>query len=216
MILTFDTECVGLQGGVYDIAYAIHNRKGEIVTRKNWLVWETITNAEKMMGAFFAKKIFSHYIPMIARDEVTLKSWQEITDEMRADIIDYKIDTVAAYNLGFDQRMMQRMAREFKTGKILQVNTKLLDIWQFSCETLLNKRTYKKIADAHGWKTEKGNYKTSAEMVYRFLSGQPNFVEDHTALSDVNIEVEILTACFKRKKKIPYGIYNASPWRLVK
>ena len=72
-----------------------------------------------------------------------------------------------------------------------------------------------KIAESFGWVSPKGNIKTGAEFAYRFCSGDHGFIEDHTALSDCVIEVEILRQCFKTKKKIPYNVYNRAPWRLV-
>ena len=42
-----------------------------------------------------------------------------------------------------------------------------------------------------------------------------DFIEDHTALSDAQIEVAILAECFRQKKAVPYGKINGSPWRLV-
>ena len=47
------------------------------------------------------------------------------------------------------------------------------------------------------------------------LSQNPDFIEDHTALSDAIIETQIMAACFAQKKRIPYGIINAQPWRIV-
>jgi len=65
------------------------------------------------------------------------------------------------------------------------------------------------------WVSPAGNVKTGAEFAYRFCIGDHGFIEDHTALSDCVIEVEILRQCFKTKKKIPYGKYNQAPWRIV-
>jgi hypothetical protein len=215
VILTLDTETATLQGDVYDLAYAIHNKKGKIVCTRNWLVAEIFTDAKKMMGAFYAKKMFSHYAPMLSDGKIKLVEWSEIVDTMRADIAQHKVDTVTAYNFGFDVRAMRNTNKLFSNTPVLQKPLKIIDIWQFSCEVLLNKKTYKKIAEAQGWKTPKGNFKTSAEMTYRFLTQDFNFIEQHTALHDVQIEVEILAKCFSRKKKIPYGLYNKSPWRIV-
>ena len=46
-------------------------------------------------------------------------------------------------------------------------------------------------------------------------ANNPDFIEDHTALSDAIIETQILASCFAQKKRIPYGKINAQPWRLV-
>ena len=64
-IMTIDTETVGLEGHVYDIAWAISNKRGEIVAERNWLVRENFTNPKKMMGAFYAGKTFTHYAPCL-------------------------------------------------------------------------------------------------------------------------------------------------------
>ena len=91
----------------------------------------------------------------------------------------------------------------------------MLDIWQFACETKLSTATYKQIARCNGWVSDKGNIRTGAEYAYRFCSGDHGFIEDHTALSDAIIETDILTACYASKKRVPYGIMNAQPWRIV-
>ena len=50
--------------------------------------------------------------------------------------------------------------------------------------------------------TEKGNISCSAEAVYSYLFKDKDFVEDHTALSDCEIEAKILQAVFDRKQKL--------------
>ena len=50
-IATLDTETVGLEGHIYDIGYCIHNKRGEIVLERNWLVEENFTNPKRMMGS---------------------------------------------------------------------------------------------------------------------------------------------------------------------
>ena len=92
---------------------------------------------------------------------------------------------------------------------------KVLDIWQFACETKLSQKAYANIARAMGWVSPAGNIKTGAEFAHRYCSGDHSFIEDHTALSDARIEVEILAECFRQKKRVPYGVVNASPWRIV-
>ena len=57
--------------------------------------------------------------------------------------------------------------------------------------------------------------KTGAEFAYRYTTQRPEFIEDHTALSDALIETQIMAACFAQKKRVPYGIINAQPWRIV-
>ena len=216
IILTLDTETADLSGNVYDVGYIIHDKDGNIFATYNALVEEIFTDAKKMMGSFYAKKLFTHYAPMLDRGEVSIIAWSNIIDQLRSDIQEFGVNVISAYNIGFDMRAMNNTHRAL-TGenKVLQSPCKILDIWQFACEVKMSNRNYKKIAKSFGWVSPKGNIKTGAEFCYRFCSGDFGFIEDHTALSDCNIEVEILRQCFASKKKIPYGKYNQAPWRIV-
>jgi hypothetical protein len=42
----------------------------------------------------------------------------------------------------------------------------------------------------------------SAENLYRFIIKDPNFIESHTGLEDVQIERQILWYCLRQKKKM--------------
>ena len=215
-IATIDTETVGLEDHVYDIGYCIHNKRGEIALERNWLVEENFTDPAKMMGAFYAGKHFTHYARMLQDGEVRLTPWAEIVATMRADFLVHGVNVVAAYNAGFDFRVLAQTHRELAgEGKMLTDAVKVLDIWQFACETKLSQKAYANIARAMGWVSPAGNIKTGAEFAHRYCSGDHSFIEDHTALSDARIEVEILAECFRQKKRVPYGVVNASPWRIV-
>ena len=215
-ILTLDTETADLTGSVYDIGFAVHTREGEILETYNALVDEIFTDAKKMMGAFYASKLFTHYSKMLADGRIGFAPWWSIVAEIQRAIAEHNVTTIAAYNLGFDRRVMRNTHRALGyEGAICPAGLQQLDIWQFACETKLSQATYKKLARDAGWVSAAGNIKTGAEYAYRFCSGDFGFIEDHTALSDALIEVDILAACFATKKKIPYNIVNAQPWRIV-
>jgi len=216
IIMVLDTETADLTGSVYDIGYTITDKRGKIALTRNWLVEEIFTDAKKMMGAFYAGKIFSHYAPMLQRGEIELTSWSTIIDTMRADILEHGVNILAAYNLPFDTRVMRNTHTALGyTDKILPHSLDQLCIWQFACETKLNTRLYKELAQAEGWVSEAGNIRTGAEYAYRFCAGNWGFIEDHTALSDAIIETLILARCFATGAKIPYNKKSAMPWRIV-
>ena len=216
IILTLDTETADLSGNVYDVGYIIHDRAGNELTRFNALVEEIFTQPKIMMGAFYAKKLFSHYAPMLDRGEVGMMAWSDIVDRLRSDIVEYNVTTIAAYNIGFDMRAMNSTHRALTDeNKVLESPCKILDIWQFACETKLSQKSYANIAREMGWVSPAGNIKTGAEFAHRYCSGDYSFIEDHTALSDARIETFIMAECFKLKKRVPYGKINGSPWRLV-
>jgi hypothetical protein len=215
-IMTLDTETATLTGGVYDLAYVVHNKKGVIVERFNAVVRETATDADKMMGAYYAKKMFTHYLPMLADQSTPLMHWSAIVDALQSAIARHNVTVIAAYNLAFDRRVIRATHRHlgFK-GAIVPKGVAQLDIWEYACRARLVLKKYKQLARAQGWVSEAGNIKTTAECAYRFTSGNHNFIEAHTALHDAEIESEILAACYAAKGPVPYNIVTGQPWKLV-
>lgn len=95
-------------------------------------------------------------------------------------------------------------------------NYPMFDIWGLACEHILNCDEYRELCDCNGWHSASGKfYKTSAEMTYRFLKGNEEFIESHTALDDAEIETEIFAEIVKRtKNKFEMGIIYF-PFRIV-
>ena len=76
----------------------------------------------------------------------------------------------------------------------------MFDLWGMSCEHLLNNDDYKRMCIDENWVTASGKYfKTSAETAYRFMSGNLEFDEAHTALDDATIESELFAEIVKKK-----------------
>lgn len=79
----------------------------------------------------------------------------------------------------------------------------MIDIWGIACKYLLNSNNYKKMCLESGKMSNTGLYfSTNAEVAMQYLSEKYDFIEDHTALSDAEIETEILFYCLKRGKII--------------
>ena len=53
----------------------------------------------------------------------------------------------------------------------------------------------------NGYLTKKRSLQTSAEVVYRFLTSNTDFIEEHTAFEDSKIEMQIFLECLKMHKK---------------
>lgn len=92
---------------------------------------------------------------------------------------------------------------------------RIIDIWDFACTTFFQTRKYKAMALENGWYSDAGNFRTNAEVAYRFVTNNMTFDEDHTALSDTAVEAVILAYIFEHYKvKIPYGL-TFNPWQKV-
>ena len=78
-------------------------------------------------------------------------------------------------------------------------NYSMFDLWGLACTHLLNNDNYREMCNNYGWTSASGKYyKTSAETAYRFLKGNTDFIESHTALDDAEIETEIFAEIVKK------------------
>ena len=100
--------------------------------------------------------------------------------------------------------------REFEPDvfRFRGVEYPLFDLWGLSCEYILDNDEYKQMCVDNGWQTESGKYfKTSAETAYRFVTGNLDFDEAHTAIDDADIESELFAMIVKKaKNKVGIGI----------
>lgn len=216
IFLVLDTETADLSGSVYDVAWVICDRRGSIIREYNALVREVFTDARRMMGAFYAARVFTHYAPMLDAGNIRLTSWAAIVDTLNADIQLHNASVMCAYNAGFDFRVMRQTHEMLgNSGHVLNGSMQMLDLWQLACETKLSQTDFIHMARENGWITPKGNIQTGAEIAFRYITRNGQFSEDHTALSDARIEAQILAECLRQKKRIPYGVIHGSTWRLV-
>lgn len=215
--LVFDTETQGVENKlVYDLGYLIVNRHGDVFAGRRFLVKEIITNPDIMADAFYHRKIYTNYIPMLDSSRVPmLASWSDIALTMRRDIRRYNVNVLTAYNLLFDLAAMRATSQHVGySGTVLTSRPTLLDLWLFACLHLFTRPTYKRMADREGWKSDAGNYRTTAEHAYRYLTLDYNYAEPHTALEDSEIEAYILNRLLASKRKIPYNELVSNPWRI--
>ena len=129
----------------------------------------------------------------------------------------YKVYSVGAYNTAFDKKALNNLMRTVTETKFrfwFPYLTNYFCIWNMACDVILNRTTYIKFAERNGLISNLGNIQTGAEMAFKYITNSIDFVESHTGLEDVKIEVEILAECFRQHKKIDCSI-NPNCWRKV-
>lgn len=210
-----DTETVGLPPTdfIFDLGYVIATRN-DIILERQFIIWEIISNPNKMRKAFHWDKIFTFYLPQLAIGNIKLFRWQEVVEQFRQDFKHYEIDVFTTYNLEFDVNALKRTHFALGDGKrMLPYKPAQLDLWFFSCMAALNSPLYHQIAREQGWLTDKENVKTQCEQAYAFLTGNLQHRTPHTALQDARIETVILQRLLSRHTRIPYNEMPGSPWR---
>ena len=219
-VMVIDTETANSveQPMPYDFGWAIVDTEtGEIVEKFSYVCAEIFLDRELMEQAYFAEKI-PMYWDDIQSGKRQLKRLLNIRKILWNCLKKYDITEIGAYNMGFDKRASNNDAR-YITGSFIKwffpYNIRFFCIWHMACTSFLNTCDYVNFAKTHGFVSEAGNIQTSAEVAYRFLTNNPDFVESHTGLEDVEIEVAILLNCLKTgDENMKDTIYSAC-WQKV-
>ena len=219
MFLVIDTETCNTveQPLPYDIGFAICDRMGRIVEERSYVVAETFLDMkDTMKSAYFAEKI-PQYWEDIKNGSREIKSIYKIRKEVKDLMSKYNVKKVGAYNMGFDKRALNNVMR-YTTKSFCRwffpFGTEFFCIWHLATQTLLQQKTFFKMAEKNDWFSEKGNLLTNAEVTYNYIKKMSDFKEEHKGLEDVRIEIEIMAHCFRQHKKMNTNI-NTSCWRLV-
>ena len=199
--MVLDTETVTDARIPYDIAWIIVDREGNVYERFNALTAEVMDNPtlrQCVRKDSFSKRKASFYLDSEPAEVMPFEKIKCVAD--------YHLHiyncVVVAYNAAFDIKVLNDYAQTLFDMSFFEDNTQVWDLWNIALNIICNSRNYINWCIEHDFATDKGNISSSAESVYSYLSSIGDFEEDHTALSDCEIEAEILKACFNRKKKL--------------
>ena len=85
--------------------------------------------------------------------------------------------------------------------------TEVWDTMKMASDTICKQKTYKKFCEENGYLTKKGQVRKTAEILYKYITKNNDFIESHTGLEDVMIEKEILAYCFRQHKAMRKKLY---------
>lgn len=198
--MVLDTETVADARVPYDIAWIIVDRDGNVYERFNGLVAEVLHNPTLrylVKRDSFSKHKASFYLD---NEPAEIMPFEHILCEY-----DYQCHiydpVVVAYNAAFDVKVLNDYANVL-CGISFFDEAEIWDLWNMSLNTICDSSNYVRWCIENGFISEKGNISCSAEAVYSYLTQNSEFEEDHTALSDCEIEAKILQAVFNRKQKL--------------
>ena len=204
LVVDVESPGTGSQALTYDIGYAVTDNDGYIYD-KGWFVVRDIFSRrpDLMVSAYYAEKI-PMYHDAIAEGRAILKWFAEVQQILLAKIAEYNIKVVAAYNANFDIGALNRTA-EYVFGeksKFFPEHMEVNCIWHMACQVLFTERKYAENALKNEWYSEAHNLRTTAEHAFKYMDNQLDFEEENTGLADVEIEVQIMTRCFGKRRKM--------------
>lgn len=189
----------------YDIGFQlVAPSDGEIVVKRSYIVREIFFGeVERMKSAYYADKL-PRYYKDIAEGKRVIKSFFDIMNEIADLCKRYNVTAIVAHNARFDVDALNTTAR-WLTGLDFVHALPNVEIWDsMKMWNACKPKAYTEWCEGNGYKT---NHKPprdrlTAEIIYRFITGNADFIESHTALEDVEIETEIIMACYKSHKAL--------------
>ena len=193
---------------VYDIGWAVVDENGEVYETASYVVAEIFCDKDLMASAFFAEKIPAYW-DEIHNGSRTLASYRTIRAKLAQCCKNHGVSVICAHNARFDYRsanLTQRFLTSSKYRYFFPYNTELWDTLKMARECFKNDEAFDTFCYENEYLTKRGCKRYTAEILYRFLSSDNEFVEEHTGLADVMIEKEILAECLRR------GVNNGKLW----
>lgn len=197
-IVVFDTETTSLDKPFcYNIGYAIYETETqECLIAKEFIIEQVWHSRMLFESAYYADKK-PLYINRMRSKKILMDKFGYVMQEMIRDFKAYKVEQAYAYNSNFDERVISYNCEWFKCNNPFD-NIPLFDIRGYVHKAIAYTKEYLTFAETHKLFTESGNYSTTAEAVTKYISGNAEFEEEHTALADTEIEAKILFECIAK------------------
>ena len=192
----------------YDIGFAVIDENGKVYAKFSFVVAEVFLDKELMANAYFADKI-PQYWKDIEDGERELRKLSTIRQTLNRVCEEFEVEAIIAHNARFDYRstaITQRYLTSSKYRYFLPYGVELWDSLKMAREVFKNDEEYAEFCYKNDYLTSRGVRRYTAEILYRFITNDNNFIESHTGLEDVMIEKEIFVECMRR------GATNRSAW----
>lgn len=211
--LTIDTETANSLDNpiMYDIGGAIHDKKGNICETFSFIIYEVFCADRALFDtAYYAEKrpIYEKQIKEGTRKIVSLFTARKYIYNLCKK---YNVKAIIAHNMPFDYRATTNTIRYITKSKnryFLPYGVPLWDTLKMAEDTICKQKTYYKFCEKNGYLRANGKPRATAEILYRYISKNNDFVENHTGLEDVLIEKEIFAKCMRQHKKMRKEVWG--------
>lgn len=197
------------QSLVYDIGFVIVDKKGNVYERRSMAIADIFCNMKDIMkSAYYAEKIPSYW------EEIRNGSRELVTFMHARDIVlkalkKYNITTVSAHNARFDINALNNTIRYITKSEkrfFFPYGIEIWDTYKGAMKTICTQKGYIRFCERNGYMTKHTipRPRATAEILYRYLSGDNAFKEEHKGVDDTEIEAKILTQILRQHSKRCY------------
>lgn len=158
------------------------------------------------------KKIPKYWEDIKSGKRILATFWT-VKKALMEDIKTYGVKNIFAHNAGFDVRALNNTIRYITKSKFRWFFPRKIEIWdtlKMARQTIGKQKMYKEFCLRNNYMTKhkKPQVRLTAEILYRYITGDNNFVESHTGLEDVLIETKIMAHCFRQHKKMEKRLFS--------
>ena len=190
---------------VYDIGWAVVDKRGNVYKTQSFINADIFLDEKELMkSAYYSEKI-PKYWEDIKSGTRQLRSFYNIKKQLLGDIAEYGVKEIYAHNMRFDYGTLQNTQRWLTKSKyryFFPKGIEICDTLKMARQVLKDSKMYRVWCEQNGYITKNNQCRFSAEVLYRYITGNDDFIESHTGLEDVMIEKDILAYCHSRHKKM--------------
>lgn len=197
----------------YDFGFAVIDTKGNIYEKHSYINEDIFCDEYTLMqSAYYADKI-PQYIRDLAKGKRQLKNTYEIRKIICDLIVKYDCEFVCCHNARFDYRACNNAQRWTTKSKYRYFFPKDIEIWdtlKMARDVIAKKPTYIEFCEKNGYMTKHRTPQPqlTAEVIYRYITNDTDFIESHTGLEDVEIETEIFKYCMRQHKPMRKKLFE--------
>jgi len=194
---------------VYDIGIGVIDRNGNYLEKHSLINSDIFFQNGIMKSAYYASKIPTYW-EGIKNGSRKFSTTYGINKLIKTLAEQYKIKAIIAHNARFDVSALNSTIRyisKSKTRYFLPYGIPIWDTLKMARQVINPLKKYTKFCDTYGYKTKNNQNRLTAEVLYRFISGNNDFIESHTGMEDIDIEKEIFARCMKAHKKIDKALW---------
>lgn len=211
--LTIDTETAnGLDDPMmYDIGGAIHDRYGRVYETFSYVIYDVFcADRELFNTAYYAEKrpLYEQQISCGQRKIVSIYTARRHVAELCEK---YNVKAIIAHNARFDYRSTNGTLRYITKSASRYFFPRGIPMWdtlKMAQDTICKQKSYISWCKENDYCMKNGRPRATAEILYRYISGNADFAEDHTGLEDVLIEKEIFAQCMRQHKTMRKALWN--------
>lgn len=194
-------------GQVYDLGIQIVDKDGFVYDEYSIVNGDVFWGMpDAMREAYFADKRPQYVKDILAGKRQVMNTWQ-MYKLVRNLCEKYNIKACIAHNARFDIKVLNATLRYQTKSKrrwFFPYEMPLWDTMKMANDTICKQKRYIEFCKENGYMTNHATpqVRKTAEIIWRYLTDDNSFEEEHTGLADVTIEAQIFAECVRQHKKM--------------